>query len=297
MFWQFMLTHVSKFQPSSYVANLMVNHPEEKMCESNQSIQYIEFSAGKSELIDSRIATEQAVSLSVNGEVWITFMCTPFQLEELAIGFLYNEGIINDYKDIASIRCCPSRENIDVWLNFNVGTPKEWRRTSGCTGGFTSITETTENYILHPAIQNGNSYTPKELCDFVIQLLESQEIYSTSGGVHSSALSDGTKLRIVAEDIGRHNTLDKISGILLRSGEVFPKRILLTTGRISSEMLQKAYRIGASIVISRTSPTSLSIDIAEKWGITLIGYARRNSFRIYTHPERVRRLALELVNK
>jgi FdhD protein len=119
------------------------------------------------------------------------------------------------------------------------------------------------------------------------QLFESQQLYRTSGGVHTSALCDGQRIQIVAEDIGRHNTLDKIAGRCLLEGISLPRRILLTTGRISSEMLQKSARLKASIVISRTSPSSLSIELAQKWGITLIGYARRNRFNIYTHPERI----------
>ena len=93
---------------------------------------------------------------------------------------------------------------------------------------------------------------------------------------------------IIGEDIGRHNTLDKIAGKILLDRIELNNRILLTTGRISSEMIQKASRIGASIVISYTSPSSLSLDAAQHMGITLIGYARRNQFRLYTHPERIR---------
>ena len=91
----------------------------------------------------------------------------------------------------------------------------------------------------------------------------------------------------MAEDIGRHNTLDKIAGRYILEQVDFGNKILITTGRVSSEMLQKAAKINASIVISRTSPSSLSVDMACKWGITLVGYARRERFNIYSHPERI----------
>jgi len=87
--------------------------------------------------------------------------------------------------------------------------------------------------------------------------------------------------------VGRHNSLDKIAGLYLLQGQKFERKILLSTGRISSDMLQKAARIGAAIVISRTSPTSMSVKLAERWGITLIGYARRNRFNLYSHPDRI----------
>jgi FdhD protein len=113
-------------------------------------------------------------------------------------------------------------------------------------------------------------------------------MYKETGGIHTSALSDGEKILAVSEDIGRHNTLDKIAGLCLIS-DIWPKpRIVLTTGRISSEMLQKTARIGAPVIISRTSPSSLSVQMADQMGIMLIGYARSNQFNIYTHPEQIK---------
>jgi len=104
--------------------------------------------------------------------------------------------------------------------------------------------------------------------------------------VWSQPSSDGKQIVLVAEDIGRHNTLDKLAGMCLLQNSWPEPRILITTGRISSEMLQKAARMGAPILISRTSPSSLSIEMAERYGITLIGYARRQRFNVYTHPQR-----------
>ena len=118
-------------------------------------------------------------------------------------------------------------------------------------------------------------------------LFESQALYRETGGVHTSALSDGEKVLLSAEDIGRHNTLDKIAGLCLMQNMFPEKRILITTGRISSEMLQKAARLQVPILISRTSPSSLSIEMAERYGITLIGYARKHRFNVYSSGERV----------
>jgi FdhD protein len=118
-------------------------------------------------------------------------------------------------------------------------------------------------------------------------LFESQSLYRETGGVHTSALSDGEKILLSAEDIGRHNTLDKIAGLCLMKNIWPENRILITTGRISSEMLQKAAQLNAPILISRTSPSSLSIDMADRYGITLIGYARKHRFNVYSNAQRV----------
>jgi FdhD protein len=100
-------------------------------------------------------------------------------------------------------------------------------------------------------------------------------------------LTDGKEILAQAEDIGRHNTLDKIAGLVLLENIQPGPRIIVTTGRISSEMLQKSARMGATILVSRTSPSSMSIELAEEFGITLVGYARRNQCNVYAHPERL----------
>jgi FdhD protein len=129
--------------------------------------------------------------------------------------------------------------------------------------------------------------SPAQIDELIADLFEAQVLYKQSGGVHTSLLTDGEGNRVTAEDIGRHNTLDKIAGRCVLENMQFKRRILLTTGRISSEMLQKAARLQAAFVISRTSPSSLSISLAEAAGITLIGYARHNQFTIYTHFTRI----------
>lgn len=248
---------------------------------------YIQVTSDRWETTQSASIIESPVSLSVNGEIWLTFMCTPVDLEALAAGFLFNEGLIESHADIADIRVCPEEEHIDVWLNRSIQKPDLWRRTSGCTGGLTSQSNAPTGASTRFSKSNGWGISSDQINRLVGQLVQEQLLYQQSGGVHTSALSDGEKLVLIAEDVGRHNTLDKLAGKMLLQDRSLPHRIVLTTGRTSSEMLQKTSRLGASIIISRTSPTSLSIQLAEQWGITLIGYARRDRFNIYTHPYRV----------
>lgn len=242
------------------------------------------YAHGDAELIDDGVIVEQSVSLTLNGKVWLTFMCSPVDLEALAVGFLYNENIISSSAEIEDIRVCEHQDNVDVWLNRSVDEPKNWRRTSGCTGGYTTaVLDEVE-----PVPQDDLELEPDQILGLIRNLFESQDIYRKSGGVHSSALASQDGLLIQLEDVGRHNTLDKIAGKILLESIIVGERILLTTGRISSEMLQKAARLKASMLISRTSPTSMSIDLAERLGITLIGYARGHRFNVYTHPYRVK---------
>jgi FdhD protein len=255
------------------------------MITPQKSIHYERYEFQKWEHHDAETIVETPVSLTVNGEVWITFMCTPVNLEALAVGFLYNEGIIEKMDEVIDARVCEHGDNVDVWLNHEVEQPTSWRRTSGCTGGVTAVDLLAKSNVYFDSDQL--KLEPDAIGGLVEMLFESQSLYRETGGVHTSALSDGEKILISAEDIGRHNTLDKIAGLCLMNNIWPENRILITTGRISSEMLQKAARMSAPILISRTSPSSLSIEMAERYGITLIGYARKHRFNVYSNTQRV----------
>lgn len=287
------------------------------MAEANKAVDVILFDTPFWSQEAAEVIVESPVSLTVNGELWLTFMCTPVHLEAMAVGFLFNEGIIQSKDQVADVRLCPAGDNVDVWLTLAAEKPEKWRRTSGCTGGVTSIENLEALPFSRQATEAGNTnsqnpdtgqqfhnqendpgstpsiqpagltLTPEQITGLIGKLFEAQELYRRSGGVHTSALADSQDILITSEDIGRHNTLDKIAGRLLLEELQPAQRIILTTGRISSEMLQKSARIGARIIISRTSPSSLSVHLAEAWDVTLIGYAKRTGFRIYTHPERI----------
>jgi FdhD protein len=255
------------------------------MISPQKAIRYDRYEFNKWEAHDSGTIVETPVSLTINGAAWMSFMCTPVDLEALAVGFLYNEGVIQGIDEVEDARLCEHGDNVDVWLNHAVEQPQSWRRTSGCTGGVTAVDLLAKPDIAFDPAQP--EFAPEAIGHLIEMLFESQELYRETGGVHTSALSDGERVLLSAEDIGRHNTLDKIAGLCLMRN-IWPEtRILVTTGRISSEMLQKAARLQAPILISRTSPSSLSIEMAERYGITLIGYARRHRFNVYSNSQRV----------
>lgn len=255
------------------------------MIEPRQPISYLQLDHSARKELSGYTIRETPVALTVNGQVWTTFMCTPTHLEAMMVGFLFNEGVLDSRDQIADARVCEHGDNVDVWLTHEVQKPASWTRTSGCTGGVTAV-----DTVARPepvSVSEELRLPPSQINDLVESLFESQQLYRETGGVHTSALSDGEKIVLAADDIGRHNTLDKIAGLALMENLWPFRRILITTGRVSSEMLQKAARMGAAMLISRTSPSSLSIELAEAWGITLIGYARRTRFNLYAHPERI----------
>lgn len=249
---------------------------------TDEPIRIYRYSSGGWEFQETGVIEEASVSLTVNGEMWLSFTCTPTHLEELCVGFLFNEGIIQDIGEVEIVSVNANQTNVDIWLDRAVEKPTQWRRTSGCTGGISMVEPDAEIKKL-PA---GN-IKEKIVADGMRLLLKAQALYRKTKGVHCSALYDGECIYYVAEDIGRHNTLDKLAGMYLLSKKSLQSVMVLTTGRVSSEMLQKSAKLGAIAVISRTSPTTLSIQMAKKLGVTLIGYARGDQFMVYAHPERL----------
>ncbi len=226
---------------------------------------------------------EEEITISVNARDLVSLMCTPVLLEELALGFLFNEGFIAGMDEVADCRLCGSGRCVDVWLRHAINVPERATVTSGCSGGTTFETlldrfDPLESDVRLAAARVG---------ELMERLYAAATVFRESRGGHVSALVTPADEMIAAEDIGRHNTLDKIAGRCLREGVPTRDGILVTTGRVSSEMLRKAARMRVPIVISRTSPTSLSVEMARNWNITLIGYARGRGFRIYAGEERV----------
>lgn len=249
-----------------------------------------EFRDGTRSPVEASVIAEAAVSMTVNGIPWFSFLCTPHDLPALAVGFLFNEGIVSARAEVTSVSVSARRESVDVCLDRPVPPPSSWQRTSGCGGGVTTTGTAGEEGPAPAAGDRDASaapFTPAEIGRLADDLLAQQELYGASGGVHMSALSDGERFVASAEDIGRHNTLDKVAGLCLLEGVSGPRRAIVTTGRVSSEMIQKARRIGVRLVVSRTSPTARSVDLAEAWGITLVGYARRDRFLAYSGAERI----------
>jgi len=229
----------------------------------------------------SHLPSEMALSIYVNRQELVTILCTPTKLNCLVLGFLYAEGIISDIGDVASMQVCEEESLADVMLsNPEYELPTQRTLTSGCGGSITFKTQ-------GQRIESDLVATYKEVLSLMKQLHEQMKLYRSCGGVHASALADTKNLLVVAEDIGRHNTLDKIQGECLLRGLLTRDRLLMSTGRISSEMLLKAAKMQAPVVVSRHSPTGSAVSLARDLGIALVGQARGSRLSVYSHPKRL----------
>jgi len=227
------------------------------------------------------VPSEMELTIYVNQQELVTILCTPTKLNYLVLGFLYSEGIISSIDDVASMRMCEDVSLADVRLvNPEFQLPTQRTLTSGCGGGAT---------FKHHGQKVDSDFVvaPAEVLSLMKQLLEQMELYKLSGGVHTSALADTGNLLVMAEDIGRHNTLDKIQGECLLRELPTKDRLLLSTGRVSSEMLLKAAKMQVPVVVSRHSPTGNAVSLAGDLGIALVGHARGGRLQVYSHPERL----------
>lgn len=247
-------------------------------------IRYLSVDGSKPREFDGDIVEEALVCISVNGEELATFMCTPSDLEELALGFLYNERIIRRLDDVRQIHVSKATTCVDIWLR-DMGYKKPERAivTSGCGGGVTFDDLSGKHEPLHSDL----AAEPELLADLMQQMIQGAASYKKARGIHTAALADKNGLLLQVEDVGRHNCLDKLAGAALQAGIPTKDRILISSGRISSEMINKARRLKTPIVCSRTSPTSLSVALAKAWNMTIVAYVRQKRMRIYTNPDRV----------
>lgn len=246
------------------------------------------YKGGRFEPDEIPIVEERPLSLVVNGQELATLLASPVKLDALVLGFLYFERIIDDLKDVKSIEVDLEDATADVELHASVTHPARRVVTTGCTGGVSFHMELS-NY---PPLQSDVRLKPDAVVPMMRALYASAEMYRRSRGIHAAALADpdfaeGESLLIAAEDVGRHNAVDKIQGEALLRGIRTKDRVLLSTGRISSEMLRKGARMLAPFIVSRTSPTELAVEMAKRLGITLIGYVRNQAFNVYSHAERI----------
>ena len=235
--------------------------------------------------IEGEVIEEALITIYVNGIELATIMATPQEQDLLALGFMKNERLIDDLSEIeilflSNAGCC-----IDIWLKRPFKKPERAIITSGCGGGVTFDDPSIGIEPLHSDLQ----IEPDLLSQSFRKLQPPNSLYARSRGVHAAGLLDPQReeLLVVVEDVGRHNTIDKLTGCCLKQGIQTQGRILMATGRISSEMLRKAALMGCPIVASRTSPTSLSVEMARAWNITLVGYVKTGGMRVYSHPERI----------
>lgn len=229
------------------------------------------------------VPQELPLAIYINGRELVTILCSPSKLNFLVVGYLLAEGVIENIEDINILRVCEESSIADIRLkNNDYKLPDKRILTSGCGGGMSLNSGHYQERLVSKL-----SVAPEKLFILVKQMIKSGKAYRLSGGSHTSALCDTNHIIALGEDIGRHNTLDKIIGECLMRNISTKDKILITSGRIASEMLRKAVKMEIPMVVSLTSPTQQAIILAKELGVTLVGYVRGSHMTVYANEKRL----------
>jgi FdhD protein len=227
---------------------------------------------------------EFPVKLIVNGREIATLIASPHDLRFLVAGFLRLQGFVKSTADFHMFSVCEDLAVANVRIAGELPERLTPVLTSGCGTG---VTFTLPSAPLQRMEILAQRFTPAAVFALMEELAMTAKQYSSHGGTHSAAVAKDGRLLISAEDIGRHNTLDRIAGEALFKGVELGGTLLAVSGRVSSEMAAKAALLGITLIASRTSPTDMAVRICAAAGITLIGYVRGGRFNVYSHPERL----------
>jgi FdhD protein len=235
------------------------------------------------EKVEDYVVVETPLTIYVNGLELATLLCSPHDLKYLTVGFLAGQGLIHDTGSIKEI-------NVDEYDGVSKVTTAEdvdledyHRRivTSGCLGFYSNAD------LKVKRLKNEFNADKEDIIRLMRELESKSELFKATGGVHSSALCDKQRMVYLSEDIGRHNTVDKIIGYMLMEKVEPGDKMLLTTGRMSSEMVLKVARAGIPLVASRSAPTDLAVTAAAIRNVTLVGFVRNNRVNVYTNRSHI----------
>lgn len=232
--------------------------------------------------------SERPITVHLNETEVATMQASPTDLEDLAVGFLLSEGMLNDRDALKSVEADPKRGM--VWVTTDESVPDDFSgktryMTSGCGKGVT-FSSLADARRLTP-VEGGACVTASDLYALMGEMARGSDAYRKTGGMHACGLAIDGSLALMREDVGRHNAVDKLLGRAWLDRMPVDGAVLLSTGRISYEMAVKAVRSRIPVVVSRTAVTDLAAELADQLGVTLAGYARGGKLTVYTNPHRI----------
>ena len=234
--------------------------------------------------ISKKVIAEISLKVMVNGAELVSVLCLNQLQEELALGFLYNEGVINSYADIENISF--NDKMLAVIINLKEGVIIDRQEslrslTTGCGKCYTYINPLKKSQ--YKKVESNVTYSMNAILDSMNNFVTRSNIYIDVGGVHSVLLHTAD-YEVLVEDIGRHNCFDKITGLMLKEDklDLFSRSVVFVSGRISSEIMAKIIRMGVPVLVSKSTPTSAAVKLAREHNVTLLGYVRKNGGYIYS---------------
>ncbi|MDQ1278519.1 MAG: Sulfur carrier protein FdhD [Thermodesulfobacteriota bacterium] len=238
---------------------------------------------------EKSVIGEISLKIYINGTEYASLLCLNQLTEELALGFLYSEGVIDTIADVSSIAY--NERLLAVMIDLAPGRTVERCEslrsvTSGCGKCFTYINPLKDEKFL--LVSSRDRFPLLDILHSMKEFERRSEVYRAIGGVHS-VLFQHADFSVFNEDIGRHNCFDKIAGVLLSNGkmDLVGRGMLFVSGRVSSEIITKVIRLGVPALVSRSTPTAAAVNLARKYNVTLLGYVRSNAGYVYSGEERL----------
>jgi len=230
------------------------------------------------------VAAEKLCQIIVNEKVIATLACSPANLRELAVGYLISEGIVGEVDSVAEPSQTGDGYEIKVSGRLLVDEDDLAKRivTSGCAGGKSLAQIPPGETAAEPLLGMYVTVSREQLAQLIKEMTKCSEVFRQTGGVHSAALCTAEKIVFQSDDIGRHNAVDKVIGWAKLNNVDLQDKLLLSTGRVSAEIVLKAARAQITIVASRGAPTSRALDFAQQLGLTVIGFVRGERMTVYT---------------
>ena len=238
---------------------------------------------------DDDIAAEIPLTLKVDGDEFATLVCSPSDLQELVIGFLASEGVIRAAGQVKSLSIHEDTGFAYIELEHKQATNHDQyaKRFIGSCCGKSRQFYFHNDMLTAKTIMTRTKISAEQCIRFMRELQESSSDFRSTGGLHNAAIGTPAELFAIRADIGRHNALDKLFGYCLLHRLRTSDKVIAFSGRLSSEVVLKAAKIGCGILLSKSAPTDLALRLADDLGITCAGFIRGGEMNVYTHYERI----------
>lgn len=235
---------------------------------------------------EDSVVIEVPLRIYINNSHYISLMCSPEKMEELAIGFLFCEGVIKDYNEVKSMKLEGNVLNIEMDKKVLTYKFQDRAMSSGCCKGSMHISVINQNSL--ERLECDKVFEAKKITELMDRFNKHSDLFKETGGVHSCALSDGDDILLFAEDIGRHNALDKVIGTALKNSIKMDDKVLLASGRVSSDIIIKAASAKIPLVVSHSAPTQLALNLSKTLNIAAVGFVRGDRLNIYSSFDRLK---------
>lgn len=255
----------------------------------NACVEKINVNDNTKKLVEEAVAVESPVNLFVNDSYVITLLATPQYERELALGWLFSEGVIGTLDEVSKV--VETEDAVRVTTEHPI--EREKLQVVSVSRLLTTACGLSASKFMriigeeHSQIVESDYKVKAEKVIQMVKTLDQGRLFQSTGALHVAALFENEKLIAFAEDVGRHNTVDKVVGIAIQSRVEFSNTVLVSSGRQPADMVLKAARMGIPIVASRAAPIRSGIITAEKTGVTLICFIRDDRMNVYTHPSRI----------